>query len=199
MKMYRRNSKTLAPIIARCYRIPLYAIGFVTSLDYSNCKKEFIMANVNDYATGKVVSDLKLALYILKFVRTPLIGPFIGKQILKGIRKYEPKLANMDKVLKLIRNSKKCAVGERVCRVLDKNSEFTEGVFLDELADAMVKSGKAEYVKKEEAINTLKKYPKNPLIISKVEGKYVDLCRTSPSTTCIYWNMQRCGLKCLNT
>ena len=156
------------------------------------------MANVNDYATGKVVRDLKLALYLLKFVRIPLIGYFIGKQMLKSIKKYEPKLADMDEVSKLIRKSKKCAAGERVCRVLDKNSEFTQGVFLDELADAMVKSGKANYVEKEDAINTLEKYPKNPLILSKVGGKYRDLCRTSPGTTCIYWNMERCGLKCLN-
>ncbi len=161
-------------------------------------QKEFIMANVNDYATGKVIADMKLGLYLLKFVRIPLIGQFIGNKMLKSIKKYDPQLVNMADVSKLIRDSKRCAVGERVCRMLDKNSEFTEGVFLDELAEAMVKAGKAEYVKKEEAINALEKYPKNPLILSKVEGKYMDLCRTSPSTTCIYWNMQKCGLKCLN-
>ena len=62
----------------------------------------------------------------------------------------------METATKVIQGSKKCAVGERVCKEIHRNSEFTESVFLDELAEGMVKIGRARYVTKEEAINTLK-------------------------------------------
>lgn len=155
------------------------------------------MANINDYITGKILTDTKQALYFLKFVKTPVFGSLIGRELLTRIRKFEPKLIDMETASIFIQESKKCAVGERVCRAIHKNSNLTESVFLDELAEGMVKVGKARYVTKEEAINTLKKYPTNPLILSKVSSKYMEICRSSPRK-CVYWNMERCGLKCLN-
>jgi hypothetical protein len=155
------------------------------------------MADVNDYITGKILTDTKKALYILKFVKIPIVGYLIGKELLKKIRKFESKLIDMERASNLIQESKKCAVGERVCRAIHKNSNVTESIFLDELAEGMVKIGKAGYVTKEEAINTLKMYPNNPLILSKVSGKYMEICRSLPRK-CVYWNMERCGLKCIN-
>ncbi len=155
------------------------------------------MANVNDYITGKILTDTKLALYTLKLVKIPIISSLIGKELLKRIRRFEPKLADMETATKFIQESEKCAVGERVCRAIHKNSELTESVFLDELAEGMVKVEKARYATKEEAINTLKKYPNNPLILSKVSNKYMEICRSLPSK-CVYWNMEKCGLKCIN-
>jgi hypothetical protein len=49
---------------------------------------------------------------------------------------------------------------------------------------------------KEKAIDTLAKYKKNPLVVSTVSGKPVELCRTSPET-CVYWNMEKRDLVCL--
>jgi len=49
------------------------------------------MANVNDYTSGRILTDTKLALYSLKFVKIPFIGSLIGKELLKRIRKFEPK------------------------------------------------------------------------------------------------------------
>ena len=155
------------------------------------------MANVNDYTTGRILIDTKRALYSLKFVKIPIIDSLIGKELLKRIRKFEPELKDIKTASKLIQESKKCAVGERVCRAIHKNSELTESVFLDELAEGMIKVGKARYVAKEEAINTLKKYPNNPLILSKVSDKHMEICRSLPKK-CVYWNMKRCGLKCLD-
>ena len=155
------------------------------------------MADVNEYITGRILSDVKLALFSLKFVKIPIIGPLIGKRLLRGVRKFEPKLIDTKRASKLIQESKKCAAGERVCRAIYKKSEVTEAVFLDELAEGMVNVGKARYVTKEEAINTLEKYPKNPLILSKVSGKYMEMCRSSPNK-CVYWNMEKSGLKCLD-
>jgi len=154
------------------------------------------MANVNDYTSGRILTDTKLALYSLKFVKIPIVGSLIGKELLKKIRKFEPKQIDMETALKLIQESRKCAVGERVCRAIHKNSELTESVFLDELAEGLVEVGKARYVTKEVAINTLKKY-NNPLILSKVSNKHMEICRSSPDV-CVYWNIEKRGLKCLN-
>ena len=130
----------------------------------------------------KIENPTKLALYSLKFVKIPFIGSLVGKELLKRIRKFEPKLIDMNTASKLIQESKKCAIGERVCRAIHKNSEHTESVFLDELAEGLAEVGKARYVTKEEAINTLKKY-NNPLILSKVSNKHMEICLlyTSPS------------------
>ena len=155
------------------------------------------MANVNDYTAGKVLADVKLAIFLLRFANIPIVGFVTGKVLLRRTRKFEPRLIDMKIASELIGKSRKCAVGERVCRELYKNSGFTESVFPDELADGMTAAGKAEYVTKEKAISTLKKYPDNPLILSKISGKYMELCCSSPDV-CVYWNMGKCGLKCLN-
>ena len=155
------------------------------------------MADVNDYITGKILIDTKLALRYLKFVKMPIIGSLIGKKLLDNIKSFEPKLIDMKTASKLIQEAEKCAAGERVCRAIHKNSEHTESVFLDELAEGMLEAGKARDVTKEEALNTLKKYLNNRLILSKVSGKYMEICPSSPGE-CVYWNMERCKLKCLN-
>ncbi len=155
------------------------------------------MANVNDYSSGRILIDAKRAIYALKFVKIPLIGPLIGKKLLNSIKSFEPQLKDIKTVSTLIQGSKKCAVGERVCRAIYKNSEPTESIFLNELAEEMVRVGKAQYVTKEEAINTLKKYPGKPLILSKVSNKYMEIC-PSVSSKCVYWEMEKQGLKCLH-
>ncbi len=85
---------------------------------------------------------------------------------------------------------------ERICRAINKDSKLTESIFLDELGEGMVNVGKAHYVEKEDAICTLKKYPKNPLILAKVSNKYIEICRSYPED-CIFYNMQRRKIKCL--
>lgn len=155
------------------------------------------MADVKDYTSGKILRDVKLALFYVKFVKIPIIGSLIKKKLLKKILTFEPKRIDMKTASDIIQESKKYATGERVCRAIYTESEITEAVFLDELAEGMVEIGKARYVTKEEAVNTLEKYPKNPLILSKVAGKYMEMCRSSPKK-CVYWTMERYGLKCFN-
>ncbi len=118
-------------------------------------------------------------------------------RIADNIRKFEPVLIDMETASKLIRESKRCAVGERVCRAIYRDSELTESVFPDELAAGMVGSGKARYVPGEEAIQRLNRYPDNPLILSKVSGRYVEICRSLPAM-CVYWGVEGCGIGCLN-
>ena len=66
---------------------------------------------------------------------------------------------------------------------------------MNELAEKMVKAGKARFTSKEEAIRILSKYT-TPIIVSKVSGKYMEICRSHPKT-CVYWNAERKGLRCL--
>ena len=154
------------------------------------------MANVNDYVTGKILTDTKWAFFLLKFLKIPVLGSRIKSKLLAKVNAFEPKLINIKKAAILIKNAKKCAAGERVCRQLYKNTELTESIFLDELAEGMVLIAKAQFVSQEKAINILQKYQKNPLILSKVTDKYQEICRSWPEK-CVYWNMQKYGLKCL--
>ncbi|MBM4242132.1 MAG: hypothetical protein FJ150_10825 [Euryarchaeota archaeon] len=146
------------------------------------------MADVDDYVTGRIVKDSKLAIQSLRFLKIPIIGAYIGGKLIKRIKNFEPKLVNMETASKVIHQSDKIAVGERVCRSIN-NSKLTEAVFLNELAEGMVSVGKARFVRTEEAIKALNNYPKNPLILSKVSGNYLEICCSLPAD-CVYWNME---------
>jgi hypothetical protein len=155
------------------------------------------MHGVNYYTSGKAAADTKKGLLWLKFIKYPLIGSAIAKILLDGAREFEPKVLNIAEASKLIRQSEKCAIGERVCRIIHKDSEITESVFLDELAEGMVDAGKARFVPFENAIDTLRKYSANhPLILSHISKKPMEICCSSIEN-CIYWNMQRQNLKVL--
>jgi len=154
------------------------------------------MASPEDYITGKIVEDIKNGLIVLNTEKKKMADSETGKAMLAAVGEYEPLLLDIEKVSQIIQESEKCAVGERTCRELQPDSTFTESVFLDELAEALVNAGKAKMVSTEEALDTLKKY-KNKIIASKISGKYMEICRTY-SKTCIFWNMEKCGLKCIH-
>lgn len=116
---------------------------------------------------------------------------------MEKIKTFEPKIIGINQASDIILKSDKCALGERVCRVINENSEFSESVFLNGLADGMIEAGKAKPVKKEVAISTLKKYPENPLILAKVSGKYSEICRSAPQY-CVFFRSERYKMKCLN-
>ncbi|MHC1599097.1 MAG: hypothetical protein ACXQT0_05965, partial [Candidatus Methanofastidiosia archaeon] len=82
------------------------------------------MADVNDYSTGKILRNVKLAFFLLKFAKTPIIGPLIKKGLLRKTKKFEPRKIDIITASKSIQRSNKCAVGERVCRAIHKKSEF---------------------------------------------------------------------------
>lgn len=79
--------------------------------------------------------------------------------MLKKIKTFNPIIININQASDLIWKSDKCARDERVCRVINEDSKFSESVFLDKLAEGMINAGKAKPVEKEVAINTLKNYP----------------------------------------
>ena len=80
------------------------------------------MPTIDDYTSGKVLKNIRLTLYSLRLVKIPVLWK-IGKELLKRIIVSEPKIIDMDVASSLINESKKCAVGERVCRAINKDSK----------------------------------------------------------------------------
>ena len=154
------------------------------------------MARVDDYTSGKIQEQAAQALTFLKSAEDSLAGTEQGERMMAVIGTFEPRLIDMAEAEQRIQAAEHCAVGPRACRENNPEAEFTETVFLDELAEGMAAAGKAELVSKEKAMVTLAKYKKNPLVLSTVSGKPMELCRTSPET-CVYWNMEKRGLVCL--
>ncbi len=155
------------------------------------------MATIQDYMSGKVCEQIKQAFLIFNSVEGSLNGSEVGKAMLNNVNKSEPQKLTIEEAIKLIQESKQCAIGERVCRSLHKETPLTESVFLDDLAAGMVEAGKARVVTKEEAIDNIKKYQKKPIIVSKVSGQHSEICPTWPKK-CLYWNMEKHKLKCIN-
>ena len=154
------------------------------------------MPTIQDYMSGKICEQVQSALSTLETSGDSLKDTDIGKNLLNNVNKAEPKKLCIDEAITLIRGSHQCAIGERVCRSLHKGSPFTETVFLDELAAGMVEAGKARFVNKSEAIDNIMTYRKQPLIVSKVSGKYSEICPTW-AKKCLFWNMEKHNLKCI--
>jgi hypothetical protein len=154
------------------------------------------MANVDDYTSGRILEQAAQALEFLKSADDSLAGSEMGDRMLANIRPFQPRLLDMAEAEQRIQAADRCAVGPRACYPNNPEGEFTEAVFLDELAEGMVAAGKADMVSKEKAIAALAKYKKNPLVLSTVSGKPMELCRSSPET-CVGWNMEKRGLMCM--
>jgi len=83
------------------------------------------MADVTDYTSGKILTNIKLTLYSLKLVKIPVLGPLVRTELFKRIKNFEPKIIDINAASTLIQESEVCAVGERVCRAInhDFNSQ----------------------------------------------------------------------------
>jgi len=154
------------------------------------------MGTINDYTGGKVLEDISKALKVFRSTEEKLHQTEIGHKMLRNILVFEPIVITMELAVEYIRKAKKIAVGERICRTLNPDSDFTESVFLDELSDAMIEAGMAKKCTEEKARAALRKYPKHPLILSKVSGKHAEICRSYPKE-CVYWLAEKRGLHCL--
>ena len=155
------------------------------------------MATVEDYTSGRILEQAAKAMVFLKSGDDSLAGSKEGELLIAQIRPFRPRLLKMAEAEQRIQAAHQCAVGPRVCHANNPDAEFTEAVFLDELAEGMVAAGKASMVSSQKALEVLAKYKKSPLVLSTVSGKPMELCRTCPET-CICWNMERRGLKCLS-
>ncbi len=155
------------------------------------------MATIEQYQSGWVERSSKLAVDLMQSATGPILETEYGPEILKQIQLFAPLRVSEKQAFEFIDNARLCAVGERTCRCNYENAPYTESVFLNELAQAVVEMGKARWVDKAEAKSTLGKYPGHPIVISKVSGSYMEICRSWPRK-CIYWNMEKHKVRCVN-
>ena len=155
------------------------------------------MATISEYMSGKICEQISLALTIMDDApKGQLNGTKIGKALLRNVRELAPRKMKVGEAITLIRKSEKCAIGERVCRCLHNDAPLSETVFLDELAVGMVSVGKARFADVDTAIANVRKYHTGPIVVSKVSGKHMEICRTW-AKRCVYWNMEKHNLQCI--
>lgn len=155
------------------------------------------MATIEQYQSGWVEKTSKLAVDLMQSTHGPILETDYGPKILEEIQKFVPLRVNEKQAFEFIDNAERCAVGERTCRCNYENAPYTESVFLNDLAQAVVAMGKAEWATKAEAKSVIRKYPGHPIVVSKVSGSYMEICRSWPQK-CIYWNMEKHKVQCLN-
>lgn len=154
------------------------------------------MPRVEDYTSGNILCLIKRGFRVFTFLDVPILGLISKIYGLKALKKCRPVKISVSDTVRLINASDKCAVGQRVCNELYHGADLGESVFLDELSEGMVKAGKAGFVSKEEAVDSIITNRKGPIILTKVSGKYMEICRSLPKN-CIYWNSEKNGLKCI--
>jgi len=155
------------------------------------------MATISEYMSDKICEQISLAFSIMDDApKGQLKGTKTGKALLRNIGELDPRKIKVEEAITRIHKSKKCAIGERVCRCLDKEAPLSETVFLDELAAGMVSAGKTHFVDVNAAIANVRKYHTGPIVVSKVSGKHMEICRTW-AKRCVYWNMEKHKLQCI--
>lgn len=155
------------------------------------------MTTIKEYTSGEICERIKQALSIMDAApKGQLNGTTVGQALLRNVRELEPRKMKVEEAIAMVRNSEKCAIGERVCRCLHRGSPLSETVFLDELAAGMVAAGKARFVDTDAAIDNVRKYHTGPVVVTKVSGKHAEICRTW-AKRCVYWNMEKHKLKCI--
>ena len=148
------------------------------------------MATVEDYRSGRILRSIRFAHLCLRATRFPLIGPIITRKMKGQMEPFGIHPITIDDAKTIIEGCRCCATGPRVCQLLFPESAVSESVFTDELAERMAETGKARLVTKDLAMEIIGKYPDNPLLLSKVSGRYMEICRSEPDV-CIYWKMRR--------
>jgi hypothetical protein len=150
------------------------------------------MATVDDYRSGRILQLIRIAHFALRLSGIAIIGPLIKRKLEQRMVHFCIRPITLHEAAAIIGRSRNCAAGPRVCQPLFPQSSYSESVFLDALAEGMVKCNKARSLSKEQAIETLMKYPRHPLVISKVSDQYMEICRSEPEV-CIYWKMRKAG------
>lgn len=154
------------------------------------------MVKIKDYQNGKAGKAVKRSVDMLRSIKgsLPAISEF-GLQLENHMSRSEPALIDLTRAEKLIDQAEACAVGDRICYCEFDNVPHTISVFLDELAQALDEVGKARLTTKARAKELIGQNAKHPIAISKVDGKYMEICRTHPRS-CLYWNAEKAGVKC---
>lgn len=154
------------------------------------------MGTIEDYSSGCILENITKALRFLDAPEESCTDKSMAIRIEEKIKAFKPQVISFAEASAYIHKAKTVALGERVCRALRPESEFTESVFLDELAQAMIRAGKARVATAEEAEESLNRDAGHTLIISMVSGKYQEIC-PSNRQDCVYWRAEKRGMHCL--
>ena len=154
------------------------------------------MGTTEDYSTVRILENIRKALHVFESTKESLSDNEQAAGIQKKIQAFEPRILSFPEATIYIRKAAIIALGKRVCQALHPGTVSTESVFLDELAEAMIRSGKARLASIEDAEQALKKHSSHPLIISMVSGRYQEICASYPPD-CVYWRAEKRGLHCL--
>jgi hypothetical protein len=152
------------------------------------------VGTIEEYGSGQILRSIWLAHLAIRAAGSPLIGSIITGKMEERMKSFAICPVSLEDAGTIIEGCKCCAAGPRVCQPLFPASPASESVFLDGLAERMIIAEKARMVTREEALSVLARYPDHPLLISKVSGQYLEICRSEPSV-CIYWKMRRSRMK----
>ena len=154
------------------------------------------MATIEQYQSGQAAKMAKQAVDMIQSTGGAILATGQGEVITKNVRALKPLQLNEKQAAGFIEKAERCAVGERICKCMYQEARHSEAIFLDELAEAMVGAGKANFVTREDAQRVIKRYPGFPIVISEVSGKYMEICRSWPEK-CVYWNMEKHHIRCI--
>ena len=154
------------------------------------------MATIEQYQSGKAAKMAKQAVEMIQSTEGAILATEQGEIITNNVRALKPLQLNEKQATGFIEKAQRCAVGERICKCMYPEARRSEAIFLDELAEAMVCAGKANFITKEDARSVIKRYPGFPIVISEVSGKYMEICRSWPEK-CVYWNMEQHHVRCI--
>ncbi len=154
------------------------------------------MATIEQYQSGEAAEAVKKAFYAMQNIEGSLPDTKLGEIFALKLSELEPLAISEKQAFEYIKDARNCAIGERLCNCEFPDAPSTCAVFLEELADAMVEAGKAAYASKEAACAAVSNHKGKPLVVSRVSGRYMEICRTWPEH-CFYWNMEKRGMKCL--
>ncbi len=152
------------------------------------------MGTLEDYGSGRILKSIGKALHVIG--AKSLADDPAASHIAQKICEFEPVVVSITEAIAAIDGARTLAVGERVCRPLHPGSVFTGSVFLDELAETMIGTGHARRASKDEACRALDAGKGHPLVMSKVSGRYLEIC-ASVREGCDFWQAERQGIRCI--
>lgn len=198
LEIGRIGKKDMAPLKKYNYfskRAPALWSRSVLRNNYEK-RQESIMATIGQYKSGKAAKAVRKAFETMQVLEKPLPETELAKIFSKNVEALMPLSVDLKQAFEHIRKADRCSIGDRLCKCEFPKAPSSCAVFLEELADGMVEVGKAVFASKEEAMNALSEHKGKPLVVSKISGKYMEICRTWPEN-CFYWNMEKHGMKCI--
>lgn len=155
------------------------------------------MVTVDEYKSGKIFEYMKQIDVAVKLLDIPLIKNTVRRKLTGKLAKQHGDfiLASQENLDCIINSARTIAVGPRMCYHLYKK-DLSYAIFLDELAVALIQTGYAKEISKEDAIFVMKEGKESGRLqlISKVSGKPLELCNQSLKT-CSLWKLKRAGFK----